>query len=145
MTVVNTVLLGLFMGIFFGFFLEKSKVFEPSIIIGQFQPKVYDVKSFPFGNHYGIGRVFSLFSIGYERLNWKTTIYAADIIGGLLLGAGIAIAGCCPGTLFAQIGVGYKDSFATFFGAVLGAITFIKLKPWLQDTILNMGPQKIYF
>ena len=87
--------------------------------------------------------VFSVFfGLGFERLSWKVTIYGADIIGGLLLGIGIALAGACPGTLFAQIGAGYKDSIATFFGALAGAAAFIMLRPWLSQVLLNGYPQK---
>jgi ABC-type branched-subunit amino acid transport system permease subunit len=37
--------------------------------------------------------------------------------------------------------VGYKDALVTFVGALLGAITFILLQPWLKTTLLSMPPQ----
>ena len=37
MNVLNAVLVGLAMGVAFGFLLEKSRVFEPGMILGQMQ------------------------------------------------------------------------------------------------------------
>lgn len=143
MNIFTTLILGIFMGIIFGFTLEKSRVFEPGIIISQFQlRKFIMLKVFLTAIITGCIIFSGFFALGFERLTWKVTIYAADIIGGALLGIGIALAGACPGTLFAQIGAGYKDSIATLLGGLLGAITFIKLQPWLKTTILNGAPQQ---
>ncbi len=143
MSIVSVLCLGILMGIVFGFLLEKSKVMEPGIIIGQFQFRNFTMLKVFLTAIITSLIIFSVFfTAGFERLNWKTTIYAADIVGGLLLGGGIALAGSCPGTLFAQIGAGYKDSLATLVGALCGSIAFIKLNPWFKDTILAMGPQQ---
>jgi uncharacterized membrane protein YedE/YeeE len=143
MSIILIVCFGLMIGVVFGFALEKSKVFEPGVIIAQFQfRKFIMLKVFLTAIATGLIVFAFFFGLGFDRLNWKTTIYAADIIGGLLLGIGIAVAGACPGTLFAQIGAGYKDSLVTFVGAVLGAITFIKVRPWLDVVLLNGLPQK---
>ena len=80
---------------------------------------------------------------GIVRLAPKTTLYAADIIGGLLLGAGIALAGACPGTVAAQVGVGYKDAWFTLAGGLVGAVAFTYLEPWLKTWLLTGGPGKI--
>ena len=37
MSVLNAILIGLATGIVFGFALEKSRVFEPGVIVGQMQ------------------------------------------------------------------------------------------------------------
>ncbi len=143
MSIISTLWLGLIMGIVFGFTLEKSRVFEPGMIIGQFQlRKFIMLKVFLTAIITGLIIFACFFALGFERLSWKITIYAADIIGGLLLGIGIALAGACPGTLFAQIGAGYKDSIATLFGGLAGAIAFIKLQPWLKLALLNGKPQQ---
>lgn len=143
MTILLTITLGIAMGIIFGIALEKARVFEPGIIIGQFQFRNFIMLKVFLTAIMTSLVVFALFfGLGFERLNWKVTIYSADIIGGLLLGIGIALAGACPGTLFAQIGAGYKDSIATFFGALAGATTFIQLRPWLSTVLLNNSPKE---
>ncbi len=144
MTIVLTLCLGLVMGIIFGFALEKSRVFEPGIIIGQFQLRNFVMlKVFLTAIVTSLAVFTFFFSSGFERLNWKITIYNADIIGGLLLGIGIALAGACPGTLFAQIGAGYKDSIATFFGCLFGAAVFILVRPWLAQLLSGYPHEKI--
>lgn len=143
MTILLTVCFGLLVGIIFGIALEKSRVFEPGMIIGQFQFRNFIMlKVFLTAIITGLVVFALFFGIGYERLNWKVAIYVADIIGGLLLGVGVAIAGACPGTVFAQIGAGYKDSIATFLGGLAGAFVFIKVHPWLSYYLLGGIPQQ---
>ena len=48
--------------------------------------------------------------------------YDANVIGGLLLGAGMTISGACPGTVFPQVATGIASGFFTLAGAVLGGI-----------------------
>ncbi|KAL6862791.1 hypothetical protein ACO1O0_003029 [Amphichorda felina] len=48
--------------------------------------------------------------------------YDGNIIGGALLGAGMALSGSCPGTLLAQIGAGVRSGLFTLQGALLGGI-----------------------
>ncbi|PHH77293.1 hypothetical protein CDD80_743 [Ophiocordyceps camponoti-rufipedis] len=47
-----------------------------------------------------------------------------NIIGGALLGAGIALSGSCPGALFAQLAAGGSTACFTFAGAVAGALVW---------------------
>ncbi|WP_163103969.1 YeeE/YedE thiosulfate transporter family protein, partial [Acinetobacter baumannii] len=58
----------------------------------------------------------ALNGFGLVKLQPKAALYAADIIGGLLLGAGISLAGACPGTTLAQVGSGYRDALFTLAG-----------------------------
>ena len=73
----------------------------------------------------------------------KALIWQADIVGGLLLGVGISIAGACPGTVFAQIGAGYRDAWFTVVGGILGAMAFGYLEPTLRPFLLSGGPGKL--
>jgi hypothetical protein len=131
------------MGVIFGFALEKSRVIDPRMIIGQFQlRKFVMLKVFLTAIATGL-LIFSFFSLlGFDRLSWKITIVPYDIVGGLLLGFGIALAGACPGTVVAQIGAGYKDAWITFFGAIAGALAFIKIKPFLPQLLGNPWPHE---
>ena len=58
------------------------------------------------------------------KLSLKPLLFKADIIGGLILGAGIALAGACPGTTLAQIGAGYRDAIFILLGGLAGALTY---------------------
>jgi uncharacterized protein len=57
-------------------------------------------------------------------LHLKPLLLRADIIGGLILGAGIALAGACPGTSMAQIGAGYRDAWFVVLGGIAGAVAY---------------------
>jgi uncharacterized membrane protein YedE/YeeE len=69
-------------------------------------------------------------------------MFPADIVGGLLLGIGIVLAGACPGTVFAQIGAGYKDAWVTLLGAITGALFYAKFKPFLQTLLGTSWPNE---
>lgn len=71
--------------------------------------------------------------------------YVAGVVGGLLLGTGIALAGACPGTVLAQVGVGYRDALFTLLGGLAGATAFGYAEPSLAPLLLSGGPGKITF
>lgn len=50
--------------------------------------------------------------------------YDGNIIGGSMLGMGMALAGACPGTLVVQMGAGVRTGFFSFLGAVSGGIAW---------------------
>ncbi|MCA9216682.1 MAG: YeeE/YedE family protein [Planctomycetales bacterium] len=53
------------------------------------------------------------------------------VIGGIMFGAGWAIAGACPGPIYAQIGAGEWMSILTLAGAMSGMFCYAALKPKL--------------
>lgn len=144
MSVLSAVIIGLLMGIIFGVALEKSRVFEPGMIVGQMQMRNFIMlKVFLTAVVTGlivIGIMHGFFAV---KLFPKALLYGADIIGGLILGAGITLAGACPGTVFAQIGAGYKDSWLILVGGLAGALTFSYLEPVLKPILLSGGAGKL--
>src|SRR5690606_41573979 len=106
MSVLAAALIGLAMGTVFGFVLEKSRVFEPGMIVGQMQLRNFIMlKVFLTAVATGAVVLAALHGFGLVGLYPKPTFYAADVLGGILLGGGIALAGACPGTVLAQVGV----------------------------------------
>ena len=125
MSVLNAVLIGLATGIVFGFALEKSRVFEPGVIVGQMQLRNFlMLKVFLAAVITGLIVLAVLNGMFGVKLSLKPLLYKADIIGGLILGAGIALAGACPGTTLAQIGAGYRDAIFVLFGGIAGALAY---------------------
>jgi hypothetical protein len=132
------------MGIVFGLALEKSRVFEPGIIVGQMQLRNFIMlKMFLTAVATGAVVLALLNGFGVVKLQPKAALYAADTVGGLILGVGIALAGACPGTTLAQIGAGYRDALFTLLGGLCGAIAFSYLQPTLAKTLLASGDGKI--
>lgn len=136
MSLFTAILIGLAMGVVFGFALEKSRVFEPGMIVGQMQLRNFVMlKIFLSAVVTGLVILAVLYGFGIVKLHPKGTLFVADIAGGLLLGAGITLAGACPGTVAAQIGAGYKDSWFTLAGGILGALVFAYLEPALAPLL----------
>ena len=144
MSVMNAVLAGLAMGLVFGTALEKSRVFEPGMILGQMQMRNFIMlKIFLTAVATGLVVLAILNGFGLTNLHPKVTLFGADIIGGLVLGTGITLAGACPGTVLAQLGAGYRDAWVTLAGGLAGATTFIYLEPTLKPLLLSGGPGKL--
>lgn len=141
-SVLSTVMIGALMGIVFGFALEKARVFEPGVIVGQMQLSNFIMlKVFLTAVATGAVVLAVLNGFGISKLHPKSAVYAADLLGGLILGAGIALAGACPGTTLAQVGVGYRDAVFTLIGGLAGAVAFSYAEPWLSANLIGSGPK----
>lgn len=144
MTVLSAIAIGLAMGAVFGVLLEKSRVFEPGVILGQMRLSNFlMLKIFLAAVASGLVVLAVLNGVWGVKLGPKPTLWAADILGGLILGAGIALAGACPGTVLAQIGAGYRDAWATLAGGLLGALAFTYAEPMLRPLLLAGGPGRL--
>lgn len=140
MSVFAAILLGLAMGAIFGMALEKGRVCEAGVIVCQMQMSRHTMlKMFLSAVATGLIVLSVMVGFGFAKLSPKATLFAADIIGGGILGLGIVIAGACPGTVLAQIGTGYKDAIFTFVGGLFGALAFTYAEPTLLKPILNAG------
>lgn len=137
MELATFIVIGLVMGIIFGFALEKSKVFAPAVILRQLTLQNFIMLKL-MGSIILTGMVAILLMnlFGDQPLHVKTTHFGYNAIGGVILGIGIALAGACPGTVLAQVGAGYSDSRLTLLGALCGALCFGTFK----DQILSVLP-----
>lgn len=115
------------------------------MIVGQMQLRNYIMLKI-FLTAVATGSVVSavLNGFGVVKLQPKAAPYAADLAGGALLGAGIALAGACPGTTLAQIGVGYRAALFTLAGGLCGAVAFAYAQPWLDKALIGTGPKLIF-
>jgi len=146
MSIVVAVVVGLLMGAVFGIALEKSRVFEPGMIVGQMQLRNFIMlKIFLTAVATGAVVLAALNGFGLVKLQPKAALYAADVIGGLTLGVGIALAGACPGTTLAQIGAGYRDAWFTLAGGLAGAVAYAYAQPWFGATTLARGGGRLIF
>ena len=125
MSVLTAVIIGLAMGVLFGLALEKSRVMEPGFIIGQFQMRNFImIKVMLSAIATGLVVLAALNALGMVSLSVKAALVGHMVVGGLLLGVGIVLAGACPGTTLAQIGAGYRDAWAILAGGLAGAFTY---------------------
>ena len=69
---------------------------------------------------------------GAENIYFMETFYGAQIVGGLIFGAGFVISGWCPGTGAVGLASGKIDALVFLFGAVGGGMLYNELHPLLN-------------
>jgi hypothetical protein len=133
--------IGSFIGILFGFLLQKGGVTKYDVIIGQLLLTDFTVVKIMFSAVVtGMIGVHLLQSLGLAQLHPKPGSFGASVIGGLIFGVGFALLGYCPGTLAGAVGQGSLDAlFGGLVGILIGAGFLAALYPKLDRAILNKG------
>jgi uncharacterized protein len=72
--------------------------------------------------------LFDLSEIYLEQTNWT-----AQIVGGLLFGAGFVVGGYCPGTSMAALATGRKDGMLFALGMLAGVWAYAEFTPGLDE------------
>ena len=81
------------------------------------------------------GQMLGLVDVGHMSVK---TAYVGVFIGGLLLGAGWAAAGYCPGTGVCAAASGRKDALFFIAGGLLGAAAYMLTYPaWKASGLLD--------
>ena len=89
MSLELAIVTGILMGFVFGFAMEKSRVFEPGMIVGQMQLRNFIMlKVFLTAVATGAVVLAVLNGFGFVKLAPKAALYYADVAVGLILGAG---------------------------------------------------------
>ena len=120
-------------GVSFGLLLEKAKVYLPTTIISQFgiPPSLTMLRMFLFATSSGLLVISILETVGiYQRCHRPSTAlgfglvkgYGGNVAGGMILGAGMALSGACPGTVLLQIGAGIQNGLVIFSGCLVGSL-----------------------
>lgn len=129
-------LLALFIGIGFGFILEKSGLGNAKKLIGQFLLKDLSVLKVMFSAIVTAMLGAFLFSkfgwLNLELITFSDSYFWAQAIAGLMLGIGFVVAGYCPGTTIVAIASGRIDAMYSLLGLFVGALIFTILYQWLK-------------
>lgn len=135
-------LLGLAIGILFGFLLQKGQVAKFSVIVGQFLLKDWTVAKI-MGTAVVVGAVgiFALVALGEASLHIKPLLLSGVLLGGALFGAGMTVLGYCPGTTVAACGEGRRDAMVGVLGMFAGALAFVAAWPALQPVVKALGDE----
>ena len=134
-------ILGLLMGICFGFFLQKGGATSYDVIIGQLL--LYDWTVFKIMMTtvlVGMVGVYFMHRRKMVRLHIKPGSVGSTVIGGLIFGIGFAILGYCPGTLAGACGHGALDAIVGGIpGIIIGSGLFAMVYPGVNKHFLNKG------
>jgi uncharacterized protein len=131
---------GAMFGLVFGFLLQKGGAGKFHVLIGQLLLQDWTVaKIMLTAIVVGMIGIFPLRHFAKVNLDIKPTRIGANIIGGLLFGAGFALMGYCPGTAAAALGQGSWDALFGIAGLIAGSWMFAELSGWTKRTIENWG------
>jgi len=130
-----TLAMSLLMGTYFGIVLTKSEVVRWQRVHDMFlfnELHMYLI----IGVGVGVAMVSMLViktmqgkSIEGQPIVYKPKPFHKGVmIGGTLFGAGWAIAGACPGPIYAQVGAGAWMGAITLVGAIIGMFAYAVLK-----------------
>ncbi|KAF7560530.1 hypothetical protein G7046_g3614 [Stylonectria norvegica] len=119
-------------GAAFGAALVAAGVYQPSTIISQFKFEDWHMFQVFLGATVSSAAIYKVAErLGYVTLQPRSSSplglfakYDGNIIGGFLLGAGMALSGSCPGTVLAQVGAGLQTGFSTLNGALVGGLVW---------------------
>ena len=126
-------------GIYFGIVLVKSEVISWYRIQEMFHFQAIHMYGV-LGSAVAVGvltvlliRAFNLKAPGGQAfdLQGKPFNRVGNLTGGTIFGFGWALTGACPGPLYALLGAGYASILLALAGALLGVVTYGRLKPKL--------------
>ncbi len=134
-------LIGLLLGIAFGFLLQKGGVTRYDVIVGQLLFTDWTVLKIMLSAVLtGMIGVHALKSLGLAQLHPKPGSIGSSVIGGLIFGVGFGLLGYCPGTVAGAVGQGSLDALlGGVVGILIGAGLFAAVFPKLQAAILGKG------
>jgi uncharacterized membrane protein YedE/YeeE len=116
----------IFVGFLFGFALQKAGLGHYDKIINQFRFRDNTMVQFMFSAISVGGVVYFIFSgSAGETVYLHNTYILGNLLGGMIFGVGMAVAGTCPGTVLAGIGQGNLDYlFAGILGFLAGGLIY---------------------
>ena len=125
-----------FLGLLFGFFLERAGFGSAKKLTSIFYFKDWAVLRVMF-TAIVVAMLGLLYLTGMgwmeaDAVTQKETFLGAQIIGGLLLGAGFIIGGYCPGTSAVAAASGKLDALAYIAGMFAGTLLFSSVYDWIQ-------------
>ncbi|MBO9450333.1 YeeE/YedE family protein [Tropicibacter sp. R16_0] len=138
---MTTILLALVIGAAFGAVLDRVGASNPSFIGAMLNLTNLNLaKSILLAIGVGSvlmfgGQMLGLVDVGHMSVK---TAYAGVFLGGLLLGAGWALSGFCPGTGVVAAASGRKDALFFIAGGLLGAAAYMVTYPaWKSSGLLD--------
>ncbi|MBP1599576.1 MAG: Rhodanese domain protein [Acidobacteria bacterium] len=140
-----SLIVAFFIGIGFGFFLERAGFGSARKLTAQFY--FTDLTVFKVMFSAIITAMLGLFYLSWMGLVDLSLVYLTptyllpQVAGGILLGVGFVVGGYCPGTSCVAVSTGKLDGVVYLLGIIAGIVVFGELFPFLGDfyTATPMG------
>ncbi len=139
---MTTILLAILIGAAFGAVLDRIGATNPNWIIRMLNlTSLHLMKTILLAIGVGsilmfAGQMAGLVDVGHMSVK---AVYVGVAIGGLLLGAGWAASGYCPGTGVCAAASGRYDAWFFIIGGLLGAAAYMLSYPFWKATGLLSG------
>ncbi|KAK5129492.1 hypothetical protein LTR08_003215 [Meristemomyces frigidus] len=138
-------------GALFGAALTASGVYLPSVIIDQFRLTDFHMfHVFAVGMGSSAATMVALEQLGIinrpVRSNTslgRFSAYDGNILGGVMVGVGMALSGACPGTIPVQLAQGISSAKATALGALVGGGTYARISHIIKNTPQQQNPEAV--
>ncbi len=137
---------GLICGILFGYVLENAGFGSPCKLTAQFRLTDWSVFKVMFTaivvaatGLYGL-RAAGLMAA--DAVFVPTALVVASAVGGVLVGAGFAVGGYCPGTSVVGLFSGRLDAMVFVIGLLLGTFAFAGVYGPVIETLMAAGEIK---
>jgi hypothetical protein len=134
--------IGLLIGIAFGFLLQKSGVTDYNVIFGQLLLRNMTFSELLISAIIvAMPGVYLMVHFGCAQMHVKPGTIGSVVIGGLIFGTGFALLGYGPETVAGAAGTGALDALCGgIIGMILGSGLFAALYPKIKTWFLNRGP-----
>lgn len=134
-------LLGLLIGIGFGFCLQKGGMTSYNVIIGQLLLTDFTViKVMLSAVIIGMIGLHIMKHQGWIEFHIFRGSLGSTVVGGCIFGLGFALLGLCPGTLAGAVGTGQMDAlFGGVVGMLIGTGLFAHFFPVINRKFMDKG------
>ena len=134
-------------GFFFGFVLERAGFGRAQNIVAQFYFTNMRVLKVMFTAvataALGLAALSGYGVLDLSAVTVPPAFLWSQVVGGLLVGAGMTVSGYCPGTCVVAGASGNLDGLATFGGIVVGSLLFGLVYPLLEGLYLAAPLQEV--
>lgn len=138
-----TLIYGLLVGIVMGALIQRVGASSPRMILASLRLKDLTIIKF-MATTIAVGAVLVYLMSLWMPMHFdiKPTYVVGVGIGGLIFGAGFALAGYCPGTCVVGVAEGRRDALVALLGGVAGALLFTLVYTGIESWLikpLNFG------
>jgi len=138
----------LFIGLLFGFWLERAGFGSSRKLTGVFYFRDMAVVKVMFTATItamlGLSYLIAFGVVKLDSIFLMPTIYGAQIVGGFLFGVGFVMSGWCPGTGAVGLASGKLDALVFLVGTIVGGILFNELFPIIKP-LYSAGDKGVRF
>jgi uncharacterized membrane protein YedE/YeeE len=129
---------GLLVGVVMGALIQRVGASSPRMILASLRLQNLTIIKF-MATTIAVGTVL-LYSMNLwmpMHLDIKPTYVVGVGMGGLIFGAGFALAGYCPGTCVVGVAEGRRDALVALLGGVTGALVFTLVYTLIETPLIK--------